>query len=56
LVIVREATETAWSDDVPVPNAKVIIIVLPNRRGMKKSLELLTWRDAQKPSNVMPIR
>ena len=49
---VAEATTTAWSDDVPVPKACMIIIATPNRRGIKKSLSPRTLRTVQTPSAV----
>ena len=53
---VADATVTAWSEAVPVPNACMIIMPLPNRRGMKKSLTCFTRRAIQTPSAVMPTR
>jgi hypothetical protein len=51
-----EATLTAWSECVPVPNENIIIIALPNRRGMKKSALSFIFRADQTPMTTMPSR
>ena len=51
-----DATLTAWSEWVPEPKANMVIMILPNLRGMKKSALLLIFRAAQSPITVMPPR
>ena len=52
-----DATLTAWSECVPEPNMKNIIIHLPNFRSlMKNVVELLTLRIAHVPMHVIPSK
>ncbi len=51
------ATPTAWSEWVPVPKEKSIIIALPQWRSLiKKFAADLTLRAARTPIHVMPRR
>ncbi len=49
-----EATETAWSEWVPAPKENIIIITLPNLRGIKKSALVCIFLADQTPIAIIP--